>query len=128
MSPAAMAAKLTRAGIANAAGFALNVLNYMTTEANTTYGTAISSLLGGKHFVIDTSRNGRGPAANNEWCNPAGRGLGEKPTTQTASALVDALLWIKTPGESDGECNGGPNAGAWYASYALGLAERATDL
>ena len=36
-----------------------------------------------------------------------------------------ALLWIKQPGESDGTCNGGPNAGQWWADYALGLAQRA---
>ena len=34
-------------------------------------------------------------------------------------------LWIKTPGESDGECHGGPAAGAWWPTYALGLARRA---
>jgi endoglucanase len=38
---------------------------------------------------------------------------------------VDAYLWIKRPGESDGSCHGGPPAGAWWPDYALGLARRA---
>jgi endoglucanase len=43
----------------------------------------------------------------------------------TGSALLDALLWIKAPGESDGSCAGGPAAGVWWPAYALGLARRA---
>jgi endoglucanase len=76
------------------------------------------------HFVIDTSRNGKGPKGT-RWCNPPGRGLGAPPTTETGNPLVDAFLWIKTPGESDGECNGAPKAGQWWPRYALGLARRA---
>ncbi|MGH7487297.1 MAG: glycoside hydrolase family 6 protein, partial [bacterium] len=64
------------------------------------------------------------PTSDDEWCNPAGRGLGSRPTTNTADPLVDAYLWIKSPGESDGACNGAPPAGEWWADYALGLAER----
>jgi endoglucanase len=33
---------------------------------------------------------------------------------------------VKPPGESDGECNGGPAAGRWWPEYALGLAQRAS--
>jgi endoglucanase len=43
----------------------------------------------------------------------------------TGNPLVDALLWVKIPGESDGKCHHGPRAGRWWPSYALGLAERA---
>ena len=68
--------------------------------------------------MVDTSRNG-GNAASGAWCNPAGAGIGQKPTTQTGNSLADAFLWIKTPGESDGNCNGGPGAGQWWTSYAL---------
>lgn len=46
-------------------------------------------------------------------------------TAATADPLADAYLWIKPPGESDGACNGGPEAGAWWPEYALGLAQRA---
>jgi endoglucanase len=104
----------------NAAGFAVNVSNFYSTAANVAYGTAISQQTGGKHFVIDTSRNA-GSVPAGQWCNPAGARLGQAPTTATGNALVDADLWIKRPGESDGTCNGGPSAGAFWLSYALQL-------
>ena len=121
-----MADRLSRAGVARADGFALNVSNFYTTSTQVVYGDAISALIGGKHYVIDTSRNGLGSAGADAWCNPDGRALGERPTTLTASPLVDAFLWVKTPGESDGSCNGAPAAGAWMPEYALGLAQRAS--
>lgn len=98
------------------------------------------------HFVLDTSRNGLGhwvPPQGvypdpQDWCNPPGRGLGARPTTRTGNELVDAFLWVKRPGESDGQCTRGtpgpedpeygsvdPPAGQWWAEYALGLAQRA---
>jgi len=103
--------------------FALNVSNFRRTEELVAYGSKI-----GLPFVIDTSRNGRGPWHGKEdWCNPPRRGLGARPTTSTGIAGVDAFLWIKTPGESDGECANGndPPAGRWWPAYALGLARRA---
>lgn len=123
-SAAEMARRLTLAGIAEADGFSLNVSNFVSTEANTSYGVDLSPRVGGKHFVIDTGRNGLGPTADYQWCNPAGRALGIAPATLTAHRALDAYLWIKPPGESDGTCNGGPTAGAWWPEYALGLAQR----
>lgn len=124
--PAAiMADRLIRAGIAGTQGFALNVSSFLTTPENLTYGAQLSALVGGKHYVVDTSRNGLGGTPDDQWCNPAGRALGDRPTTQTGSDLVDALLWVKAPGESDGACNGGPESGVWMPEYALGLAKRA---
>ncbi|MBL7261145.1 glycoside hydrolase family 6 protein [Actinoplanes sp. LDG1-01] len=125
---ATMGDALKKAGVGRADGFALNVANFETTAANVTYGTKLSKHLGGAHFVIDTSRNGNGPAKktsdyDGHWCNPPGRALGNTPTLQTGHKLVDAYLWIKRPGESDGPCgNGAPAAGQWWADYALGLA------
>lgn len=99
-----------------------------------------------KHAVIDTSRNGRGswkPPAGayrdaEVWCNPPGRGLGRRPSLQTGNPYVDAFLWIKVPGESDGECLRGtagpadpergvtaPPAGQWFAAQARELIELA---
>lgn len=127
-SAAEMARRLGSAGIAAANGFSLNVSNFQTTAASVTYGKGISAAVGGKHFVIDTSRNGLGPTVDNQWCNPDGRALGYGPGTATGHEQVDAFLWIKRPGESDGTCNGGPSAGAWWADYALGLAERTPAL
>ncbi len=118
-----MAGRLQKAGISKAAGFSLNVSNYIDTTQNISYGTKLSSLTNGAHFVIDTSRNGSG--SNGEWCNASGRSLGSTPTLSTGNNLVDAYLWIKVPGESDGNCNGGPNAGVWWSDYALDLAKRA---
>lgn len=123
---ATMASRLNSANVAGADGFFLNVSNFLYTSDNITYGTSISGAIGGKHFIIDTSRNGLGPTADAQWCNPAGRALGTAATTSTGNTLVDAFLWIKRPGESDGTCNGGPNGGAWWADYALGLAQRST--
>lgn len=97
-----------------------------------------------KHAVIDTSRNGRGswrpPAGKYEdaevWCNPPGRGLGRRPTLESGDAYVDAFLWIKIPGESDGACHRGrggpadpergltaPPAGSWFSEQARELIE-----
>lgn len=115
------------AGIDRADGFAVNVSNFYSTEDSLAYGKQLSAKVGGKHFVIDTSRNGNGPytggSSDERWCNPPGRALGEPPTTKTADPLADAYLWIKRPGESDGECKGGPKAGNWWPTYALNLAK-----
>jgi len=125
--PAVMATRLHAAGVALARGFSLNVANFDTTASEVVYGRQISLLTGGKHFVIDTGRNGAGPAKGAmAWCNPAGRALGQRPTTHYPVGAVDALLWIKPVGESDGSCGRGePSAGHWWLSYALGLARRA---
>jgi endoglucanase len=136
-----MAARLKRNGVKDADGFFLNVSNFRANRELMRYGAKISRRLGGKHFVIDTSRNGRGPWAPprgrysdpQDWCNPPGRGLGQRPTTNTSGRL-DAKLWIKTPGESDGPCTRGtagpidpvwgirdPDAGAWFPQQAAQL-------
>ena len=101
-----------------------------------------------KHFVIDTSRNGQGPWTPTtsypdpqDWCNPPDRGVGIRPTANTGNSLIDAYLWIKIPGESDGECTRGlgpggstvdpewglidPAAGAWFPEMALELVHNA---
>jgi len=118
-----MADRLVAAGVDRARGFALNVSNYHSTDFSVGYARELSDRLGGKRAVIDTSRNGVG--SNGEWCNATGRALGPAPTTDTADPVVDAYLWVKAPGESDGTCNDGPSAGAWWPEYALDLAERA---
>jgi endoglucanase len=121
-----MASRLTQAGVANADGFSLNVSNYIDNAANIAFGERVSRLLGGKHFIIDTSRNGLGSAS--QWCNPRGQALGAAPTTNTGHPLVDAFLWIKQPGESDGTCQGGPKAGSWWTDIALELSRAASTM
>jgi endoglucanase len=89
-------------------------------------------------FVIDTSRNGNGPnpmtkfaaapfnqpatvisaLATGSWCNPPDSGLGLRPTARTGTPLLDAYLWVKTPGQSDGQCDAAGGVRAWdYSLY-----------
>jgi endoglucanase len=115
---------LTAANIAAADGFFLNSSVYEWTSTEIAYGRAVSALVGGKHFVIDTSRNGVGPLGR-EWCNAAGRALGPPPATVTGEPLADAFLWIKPMWESDGHCERGePDPGVKNWDYALGLVRR----
>lgn len=118
-----------------------------TSGINLRYANMLGSTTPTTHFVIDTSRNGVGPwqppaehpaGDPQDWCNPPDRGLGLRPTANTGKALVDAYLWIKIPGESDGQCfrwTGGPldpvrnmqdpAAGQWFPQMALELAHNA---
>ena len=112
---------LMDAGLSKADGFVLNISNYQALDDERVRGRAISALTGGKHFIIDTSRNGKGAPGDQQWCNARGRSLGEKPTVDTGEELIDAYLWVKPPGESDGVCNGGPTPGKFWLEYALEL-------
>jgi endoglucanase len=99
------------------------------------------------HFVLDTSRNGQGPwtppagvySDPQDWGNPPGRGVGRPPTADTGTPLVDAYLWVKVPGESDGSCTRGtagpvdpewgvvdPAAGVWWPDQVHQLAALAS--
>lgn len=119
------AGRLRAAGAASPAssdGIFTNVSNFHRTEDEAAYAREVLSALGGPASlgaVIDTSRNGNGAPADGEWCDPAGRALGNSPTLRTGQARVDAYLWIKLPGESDG-CKGAP--GRFSPGYAYDLA------
>jgi endoglucanase len=139
--PAAEMAKRLKANdVKHADGFFLNVSNFRTNAELIRYGNQVSQRISGQHFVIDTSRNGQGPwtppagkyGDAQDWCNPPGRGLGERP--RITAGKLDAKLWIKTPGESDGPCTRGtpgprdpewgltdPPAGAWFPQQAAQL-------
>ena len=119
LTPAVQADWLTRAGIARAHGFFTNVSNFSATRAEQDYAGKVSSRVGWKHYVVDVSRNGRGWTGG--WCNPVGAGLGVPPRVVEGTSKLDALLWVKHPGASDGPCNGGPAAGAWFEADALSL-------
>ena len=123
LDPATAADLLNRAGVQSVRGFATNVSNYNDSAAEQAFGEAVSALTNGAHFIVDTSRNGRG--GNGEWCNPTGRALGTTPEATTDGGLRDANLWVKEPGESDGTCNNGPAAGEWWNERALELAAAA---
>jgi cellulase/cellobiase CelA1 len=123
VQPATMADRLTKAGVRSARGFSTNVANYYPAAQEQAYAQRVSALTGGSHYVIDTSRNGTGWRGT--WCNAPGAGLGTTPRVATDGTALDALLWVKTPGASDGTCNGGPRAGDWYPAYAQALVANA---
>jgi endoglucanase len=132
--PARRTAKQLRfIGIRKVRGFMLNATHHAWTRRNILHGLAISRRVGGKHFIVNTSFNGRGPIhirgrrTRNVWCNPPNRGLGIPPTTSTAHPLVDAYMWVNRPGYSAGACNGGPMpVGCWWPERALMYARFAT--
>ncbi|CAI5980486.1 unnamed protein product [Closterium sp. NIES-65] len=99
-------------------------------------------------WIVDTSRSGRAGIRNRwgSWCNVKGAGIGQRPEPNPANApQVDALVWIKPPGESDGhstkflgifpvdhECNpddalgldalsSAPRAGQWFQTQFTAL-------
>jgi len=101
-------------------------LTYDTQMYNTLVAAGFPS---SKKFLIDTSRNGWGPThpttitsasdvntyvADNkidkrpfrgDWCNQNNAGIGARPTDQPfgSSSPILAFVWIKPPGESDGD-------------------------
>ena len=111
---------LERVGFTDAVGFALNTSNFGSTADERAYGESIAKgLEDDVSFIVDVSRNGRG--SNGEWCNPPDRALGVTPRLINDRSALDALLWAKAPGESDGTCHGGPAAGEWWQERALEL-------
>ncbi|MFA6298185.1 MAG: glycoside hydrolase family 6 protein [Nocardioides sp.] len=117
VDPQQLATLIRQVGVEQARGFATNVSNYQTDEDEHAYAEQLSGLLDGAHYVIDSGRNGRG--SSDEWCNPPGRAFGRTPEAVDDGSALDAYLWVKPPGESDGECQGGPPAGELWAERAL---------
>ena len=101
-------------------------LSYDTAMYNTLVSAGFPST---KKFLIDTSRNGWGPTHpttitsasdvntyvtdnkidkrpfRGDWCNQNNAGIGARPTDQPlgSSSPIQAFVWIKPPGESDGD-------------------------
>ncbi|HEV7610047.1 MAG TPA: glycoside hydrolase family 6 protein [Steroidobacteraceae bacterium] len=85
------------------AGFPANVGMLIDTSRNGWGGAARPtgpSTLADLNARIDASRIDRRIHKGN-WCNPSGAGLGERPRAAPATG-IDAYVWIKPPGESDG--------------------------
>ncbi|MFI6926741.1 glycoside hydrolase family 6 protein [Nonomuraea spiralis] len=159
-----MAERLIGAGIDQADGFFVNTASHQSTTKAVEYGKSLSACIavmrrtggtgcpkdadpgaGLPHFVVDTARNGKGPwsptktyADPQTWCNPPGRGVGERPTTDTGEELADAYLWITRAGSSSGRCRRGTNGdkdpergvvapanGEWWPELALERAKNA---
>lgn len=114
-----IAYRLNQAGIDNIRGFSVNVSNFYTTSQSVGYAGAVNGYLGTtKPFVVDTSRNGNG--RGDGWCNPAGRRLG---VPAQVGGGAEMLLWVKTPGVSDGPCGVAPSvpAGTFDPNLAVRL-------
>lgn len=145
-------------------GLVTNVSNYngyntatapSYTQGNKNYNeklyiNAISPLLTqagwpNAHFIVDQGRSGVQPTQQlqwGDWCNVKGTGFGPLPTTNTGDALVDALVWVKPGGESDGTSDSSaarydahcgyadslmpaPEAGTWFQAYFQQLLQNA---
>jgi endoglucanase len=94
LSPSEAAARLRAADISNSAdGISTNVSNYRTTAAEVSFAKAVLDNIGDGRLraVVDTSRNGNGPAGS-EWCDPPGRRIGTPSTTETGDSRIDAFL------------------------------------
>jgi len=101
-------------------------LSYDTAMYNTLVNAGFPA---SKRFLIDTSRNGWGPTHpttitqasdattyvndnkidkrpfRGDWCNQNNAGIGARPTDEPfgTSSPIEAFVWIKPPGESDGD-------------------------
>ena len=99
------AKQLRAVGVSKVRGFMLNATHYDWTAANIQHGLEISRLTGGKHFIVNTAENGRGPVhykANNGrritvWCNPGRRGLGAAADDRHVAARQGRRLPVDQP-------------------------------
>lgn len=127
-----MASMLRQSGVAQAQGFAVNTTHNYWTTADIRWGQRLARMTGGKHFIVNTGANGRGPKLNKhpkkqgieDLCNPPGRGAGPL-TWNTGYEYLDGLLWYNNPGNSDGPCgHHDPKTAVFFPSYAVGLIRR----
>ncbi|KAM0329517.1 hypothetical protein ACHAQA_004826 [Verticillium albo-atrum] len=97
------------------------------------------------HFLVDQGRSGVQPGTRQEWghwCNIDDAGFGPRPTTDVDAEILDAIVWIKPGGESDGTsdetavrfdemCQSpsaftpAPEAGHWFQDYFVMLLKNA---
>ncbi|KAK4665273.1 putative exoglucanase gh6d [Podospora pseudopauciseta] len=128
-------------------GYSSNVSNYNPYSTNnpppytagspsadeSRYATSLGNALRERglptNFIIDQGRVALDGARKEwgEWCNVSPAGFGQPFTTNTNNPNVDAILWVKPGGESDGTCgmSGAPQAGAWFDAYAQMLTTNA---
>jgi cellulase/cellobiase CelA1 len=67
--------------------------------------------------IPDLNCGGSSTKGASQWCNPPGRALGSAP--QVLDDRGDMGLWIKAPGESDGDCGIGAGTRAGEFSPAI---------
>ena len=142
-------------------GFATNVSNYNTVSGKDgkklgasnpcpdeeSYVNELSKALTaagvtGKTFIIDTARDGKAVRGSwSSWCNIKGAGLGPRPQASPIPR-VDAYVWVKPPGESDGTTDeksprfdvgcksvdsmpNAPEGGQWFAEHFVDMVKNA---
>ncbi|KAI0032821.1 cellobiohydrolaseII, partial [Vararia minispora EC-137] len=95
-------------------------------------------------FIVDQGRSGVQNLRQQwgDWCNVKGAGFGIRPTTNTGSSFIDAIVWAKPGGECDGTSNSSaprfdphcaqsdalqpaPQAGSWFQNYFVQLVQNA---
>jgi endoglucanase len=132
ISASRMASMLRQSDVAQAQGFAVNSTHFYWTTSDIRWGQKLARMTGGKHFIVDTGVNGRGPLLNKHprtqgienLCNPSGRGAGPV-TWNTGYAYLDGLLWYNNVGNSDGTCgHREPATGVFFPAYAVGVVQR----
>jgi endoglucanase len=129
---------LRRIGVGRIEGVFTNGTHQDWTSHEIAYGEQLARHVPGLRYVVNTATNGRGPLrphdrvahGNTIHCNPPGRGLGPKPTTDVPARYphLDAFAWVGQPGRSAGECSatpGAPPSGTFWIDYALRLIDNA---
>ena len=130
--PSAPPTSCATIGIAKVRGFMLNATHYDWTRDNIRARPRHLAAVGGKHFIINTAENGRGPIHYqlpngrriNVWCNP-------RPAAGSAAAHHGHLepdggrLPVDQPARLRAGLPGQPIA--WFAPRALTYARYATS-
>ncbi|TBU35662.1 cellobiohydrolaseII [Dichomitus squalens] len=143
-------------------GLATNVANYNAltaaspdpiTQGNPNYDeshyiNALAPMLASAgfpaQFIVDQGRAGQQNLRQQwgDWCNIKGAGFGTRPTTDTGNSYIDAIVFVKPGGESDGTSNSSsprydstcslsdatqpaPEAGTWFQTYFETLVSQA---
>jgi|GEM_PF-2698234 len=136
--PDRLAATLAGLDLAPVAGIAVGTNGYRAPSDQVAGGQAVLAALAaagvdidaprtgsdpgqaGLGIIVDTSRSGV-PLDDPDPCNPPEAGIGVPPRL-IGDGTLDAHVWIKRVGESDGACNGGPTRGQFSRNHALALA------
>ncbi|MEV6180298.1 glycoside hydrolase family 6 protein [Streptomyces sp. NPDC052015] len=134
-----MAYLLNRSGVSMARGVSVNVSNFDDTAVSDDYAQRLTARLATDFglsvgWVVDTSRNGNGayvvpgsPASGHVgFCNPPRRKLGVTSRAGSPGG-ADYQLWIKNPGDSDGDSAQCPAGSPAAGRFSPELAEALVD-